>query len=326
MFSHPSLEAEHFPKPLIVVAGPTGSGKSSLALDLAEQNNGEILNCDSVQIYRGFDIGSAKLPAAQRRNIPHHLLDIAGPNDDFTAGDYSRAARKVLSEISRRAATPILCGGTGFYLRALLMGLSPAPPRHDRLRGRLTRIAQRRPSALHSLLKRWDEPAARRIHPNDLQKLIRALEMSVLEKTGASQVQSRPRDALQGYRVLKLGLHPARQQLYETLNRRSTELFANGLLQETEQLLTAGYPIEAKPMQSLGYRQAINVISGRQSLSDAITELQIKTRQYAKRQITWFRAEPDIHWLPGFGADPAVREEALRLTENFLQQHPSAPL
>ena len=306
-----------------MVVGPTGSGKSSLALDLAERNNGEIINCDSVQVYRGFDIGSAKLPPTQRRGIPHHLMDIAGPGDDFTAGDYARAAREVLSEISCRETIPILCGGTGFYLRALLMGLSPAPPRHDRLRERLTRIAHRRPSALHFLLSRLDEHTARRIHPNDLQKLIRALEMAWLEKTKTSQIQNRPRDTLRGYRVIKVGLHPERARLYEELNRRSAELFQNGIIQETEQLLAAGYGVHSKPMQSLGYRQTVKVISKQQSLAEAMAEYRIKTRQYAKRQITWFRAEPEVNWLKGFGTEPAVRAEALQIIKQFLTRNPT---
>ena len=227
-------------KPLLVILGPTGSGKSALALTLAQMFGGEIVNCDSVQLYKGFDIGSAKLPVSARRGIPHHLLDIAGVGDDFTAGDYSRAARKVLDGVTSRGKLPIVCGGSGLYLRALLAGLSPAPPRNEELRARLTKVAARRPSSLHYLLKCADARAAARIHPNDHQKLVRALEMVYLEGSAASQIQERARDQLTGYDVFKIGLSPDRQQLYCRLNARAAEMFANGLLEETRQLLALG--------------------------------------------------------------------------------------
>jgi tRNA dimethylallyltransferase len=300
-------------KPLLVIFGPTASGKSELALNLAEQLNGEIVNCDSVQIYRGFDIGSAKLAPVERRGIPHHLIDVAGPGDHFTAGDYSQRAREEVAAISSHGKLPIVCGGTGFYLRALLDGLSPAPPRSRRLRERLSHIARSRPRSLYRLLYRADPQTAARIHPNDLQKLIRAIEMAYLERTAASEIQSRPRAPLTGYEILKIGLNPDRKELYKHLDARSKEMFARGLVEETRSLLQKGYRPDSKPMQSLGYRQALAVLSGDETLESAIRLCQTKTRQYAKRQMTWFRSESNVHWLHGFGSNPEVVEEAVRL-------------
>jgi tRNA dimethylallyltransferase len=300
-------------KPLLVIFGPTASGKSELALHLAERFGGEIVNCDSVQIYRGFDIGSAKLPPAERQGIPHHMIDVADPGDHFTAGDYSRLARQILSTMSGRGRLPIVCGGTGFYLRALLDGLSPAPPRNHALRERLSRISRSRPGSLHRLLRRADPETAARIHPNDRQKLIRAIEMAYVERAATSAIQSRPRNPLTGYQILKIGLNPDRKELYKRLDARSKKMFERGLLEETRSLLQKGCEPDSKPMQSLGYRQALAALSGEETLESAIRLCQTKTRQYAKRQMTWFRAESNVHWLCGFGTDPEVIGDAIRL-------------
>src|SRR5579875_1699476 len=299
--------------PLIAVLGPTGAGKSELALTVAAALHGEILNCDSIQVYRGLDIGSAKLPASCRRGIPHYLLDILALDQELTAGAYSQLARQVLADLRARERLPIVVGGTGFYLRALLDGLSPAPGRYAPLRARLDALALRRPAALHRLLRLHDPAAALRIHPNDRQKLIRALELTLLAGRPATHVQSAPRDRLQGFAVLKLGLAPDRTALCERLNQRSAAMFQNGLLEETQRLLEAGFSPDAKPLQSLGYKQASQVLAGRLPLDHAILECQAKTRQYAKRQMTWFRHEPGVHWLRGFGADPSIQEQALTL-------------
>jgi tRNA dimethylallyltransferase len=305
-------------KPLIVILGPTGSGKSQLAIDTALAVNGEVVNYDSVQLYRGFNIGAAKVPLEERRGVAHHLLDVAGPERDFTAGDYALAARSVLANVSARGRVPVLCGGTGFYLRALLSGLSPAPPRDDRLRRRLEEIARRRPRSLYFLLSRFDSAAACHIHPNDRQKLIRAIEMAYVERRKLSDIQARPRTALTGYRALKIGLDPDRRLLYSALNARSEALFSHGLVEETSGLLAQGYSADSKPMQSLGYRQAVVVLRGSMSLEEAIEECRTRTRQYAKRQCTWFRAEPAVNWFKGFGADPGVRKRAIALVAQFL--------
>lgn len=295
---------------LIAVVGPTGSGKSALALRLAAWFHGEIVNCDSVQVYRGLDIGSAKTPQTARLGIPHHLVDVIDPSGELTAGDYARMAGEVLQEIGLRGALPVIAGGTGFYLRALLHGLSPAPRRDPALRDRLAKVAQRRPGALHRFLRRHDEAAAERIHPNDHQKLIRAIEL-------AGQI-TQPRQELAGFRVLKIGLKPPRGALYEKLNQRSRWMFEHGLLAETEGLLYSGVPASAKALATLGYRQAIAMLNQGWSLDAAIADCQLRTRHYAKRQITWFRAEPDVHWLAGFGEEDGVQQEAAALVRRFL--------
>jgi tRNA dimethylallyltransferase len=307
--------------PLLVVAGPTGSGKSSLSISLAERFDGEIINCDSIQVYRGLDIGSAKISVAERHGIPHHLLDIAHPQENVTAGSYARLAREALDDIRRRGRVPIVVGGTGLYLRALLEGLSPAPQRDEKLRARLRRIAERRPAHLHHLLKRRDPDAAERIHPNDHQKLIRAVELMALAGQPASATQKAPRNLLKGFRTLKLGLSPDRKLLYEHLNARALQMFAHGLVDETRKLLEQGVSPESKALQSLGYRQAIEVLSGNMSLDDAVRECQTKTRQYAKRQMTWFRREQGMDWLHGFGTEEHIRSTALELTEGFLRRN-----
>jgi tRNA dimethylallyltransferase len=303
--------------PLIVVAGPTGAGKSDLALALASKFRGEIVSCDSVQVYQGLDIGSAKTPLNARRGISHHLLDIAGPDIEVTAGDFQRLGRAVLGEIASRGHYAIVVGGTGLYLRALLDGLSEAPRRSETLRRRLDRIAQRRPTSLHRLLSHCDPFAASRIHAHDHQKLIRAIEIVALSGEAASAVQSRPRQALDGFRVLKVGLLPSRETLYERLNRRAEQMFAGGLLEETRRLLDSGYAADSKPLQSLGYKQALDVLSGRLSISEAVSECQLRTRQYAKRQLTWFRADSEILWLTGFGFEPHIQSAAASLVAQF---------
>lgn len=306
-------------KPLIVILGPTGSGKSQLSVDISLDIAGEVVNYDSVQLYRGFNIGAAKISPEERRGVAHHLLDAGGPERDFTAGEYAREAKSVLADLTARGVVPVLCGGTGFYLRALLEGLSPAPARDHRLRERLYKIAARRPGSLHFLLSRFDGAAARQIHPNDIQKLIRAIEMARLESKSPSDIQARPRAALTGYRVLKIGLDPDRQLLYQALNTRSEALFANGLLEETSALLAEGYSADSKPLQSLGYRQAVAVLNGTMPLDRAIHECCVQTRQYAKRQCTWFRVEQAVNWFKGFGGDPRVREQVKALVAQFLK-------
>jgi tRNA dimethylallyltransferase len=305
---------------LVVVLGPTGAGKSELGLALAEAFHGEIINCDSVQVYHGLQVGSAKLPVAARRGIPHHLIDILSPDQELTAAAYSRLAREAIAALRIKQKLPVVVGGTGFYLKALLDGLSPAPARDERLRARLGNVAARRPLALHRFLRSRDAEAAKRIHPNDHQKLIRAIELTLLTGRPATKTQSLPRDSLRGFDVLKLGLAPHRTLLYEHLNKRAAQMFENGLLTETKAVLDAGFSPTAKPLQSLGYKQALNVIANCMNIEEAIQECQTKTRQYAKRQITWFHREPDVNWLPGFGNEHAVQQQALEITDKFLRR------
>ena len=296
--------------PLVAIVGPTGAGKSKLALLLASAFAGEIVNYDSVQLYRGLDIGSAKIPPSERQSIPHHLLDVADPRDELTAGDFARLASQTLAQLTVRKTLPVFVGGTGFYLRSLLLGLSPAPPRNPDLRAALK---AKRPAALHRFLRRRDPEAFLRIHPNDQQKLIRAVELL------AFQGMPLPRNGLVGYSALKIGLCPDRTELHKRLNERSRLIFQQGLMEETRALLESGVPPEAKSLLSLGYRQAVRVLAGALSVEDAFREYQTKTRQYAKRQMTWFRAEPDVHWLDGFGDNQTVQDHALKLVREMLQ-------
>jgi tRNA dimethylallyltransferase len=300
---------------LPVIVGPTGSGKSDLALRIASELEGEIVNCDSLQVYRGFDIGTAKIPAAERRGVPHHLIDVIDPAQLFTAGDYARLAEAALREIAGRGRVPVLAGGTGFYLRALLDGLFPGPSRDETLRTRLERREARRAGCLHRILKRLDPEAAARIHPNDKNKTTRALEVRLIEGRSLTSLFERGRAPLTGFGPIKLCLNPPREHLYARLNTRASEMFDRGLMDEVRRLLAAGVARGVKPFESLGYKQALQVIDGSLTLEQALDATQLETRRYAKRQTTWFRKEPGMHWLPGFGDDARVQAEALAIVE-----------
>ena len=294
---------------LLVLVGPTASGKTGLALTLAEHLGGEIVSCDSVAVYRGMDIGSAKPTSAEQAQVPHHLIDVTTPATGYTAGDYGRAARAAVHSIAARGRTSIVAGGTGLYLRALLDGLSPMPARDEAIRDRLGAIAERRgPAALHRLLQRFDPAAAATIHPNDAPKLIRALEVSLLAHrpiTDAWQ-QQRP-EPLTGFRVVQFGLAPPRPELYERINARCASMFRNGLVDETRTLI-AQYGPDCRAFTALGYAQAAAVLRGDLTEAEALAATQQGHRNYSKRQGTWFRKDPRIHWLPTFGeaATPAI--------------------
>jgi tRNA dimethylallyltransferase len=302
---------------LVAVAGPTASGKSELALRIAAEAGGEIVNCDSLQVYRGFDIGTAKLAPAERRGIPHHLIDILAPGEIFTAGEFARRGRLEIAEIAGRGKLPILAGGTGFYLRTLIHGLAPGPQRDEALRERLARRERRRAGSLHRLLLRFDPASAARIHANDLPKTMRALEICLLSRQPASTVLAQERDALTGYRVLKIGLFPPRDELYRRIDSRTERMFHGGLMEEVERLLESGVPRDSKPFEALGYRQALQVLDGELSISQAIFHTAQLTRNYAKRQMTWFRREPEMSILNGFGDHDPVTVQALELVRGM---------
>ncbi|MGH9782017.1 MAG: tRNA (adenosine(37)-N6)-dimethylallyltransferase MiaA [Candidatus Acidiferrales bacterium] len=298
---------------LVVILGPTASGKSSLAIALAERLNGEVVACDSTQVYRYFDIGTGKVPAAERRGIPHHLLDSLEPDEVFTAGEYRRRATEVLDAICVRGKLPILTAGTGLYLRALLEGLADAPARSEELRARLRqRAARRGPAHLHGVLRRLDRDSASRIAPRDTQKAIRALEIRLLSGEPASALHQRGRAGLAGYQVIKIGLMPLRAALYQRIEQRVTAMLASGWLEEAKLLLNRGIAPTSKPFEFLGYAQLRDVLAGSMQLDQAIRLVQQATRQYAKRQLTWFRKEPGVHWIDGFGDNSSVVEEAFR--------------
>jgi tRNA dimethylallyltransferase len=304
--------------PLVAVIGPTGSGKSDLALRIAVEFHGEILNCDSLQIYRHFDIGTAKTPPSQRRGIRHHLIDIAEPDEVFTAGEFARRATDTLREISARNHLPVVAGGTGFYLRALLDGLFPGPARDDGLRARLAQRQARRPGSLHRLLRRFDPAAAARIHPNDVPKLIRALEVCLISRSSMTRMFAQGRRALQGYRTLKIGLSPDREALYERLDARCEAMFRGGLVDEVKRILAMEYSEQVKPFESHGYKQVLEMLRGELTEKEALFYAQRNTRRYAKRQVTWFRQERGVEWLRGFGQDDTVQKAAIDLVCTFL--------
>ena len=295
----------------VIILGPTGSGKTALSLALAQRFNGEIVSCDSVAVYRGMELGTAKPTVVERALVPHHLIDVANPDEPYTAGEYMRAARAALADINAGGKLPIVTGGTGLYLRALTAGLFAGPERRADLRSRLLESHLKRGKTwLHRLLTRLDPESAARIHANDTAKLIRAIEVCLTSKQPMSAVLAR--DPLAGFRLLRIGLNPPRKQLYDRLNQRCAEMFTAGLVDETSALLARYGPVKA--LDSLGYRQALQVIRGEADLPHAVAAAQQGHRNYAKRQLTWFRREPDVHWIERFGDE----SETLRATSELV--------
>jgi tRNA dimethylallyltransferase len=305
---------------LVVVVGPTAGGKTTLSLALAEHFDGEIINCDSVAMYREFEVGTAKPAAAERLRAPHHLLDFVAPTEYITAGQYARQARQVIEEIDSRGHLPIVAGGTGLYLRALLEGLFPGPQRSEKLRQRLReRHASRSSNYLHRLLHHLDGAAAEKIHAHDTPKLIRAIEICLASRRKMTELwQQQGRDPLLGFRILRIGLDPDRNALYERINQRAQNMFEHGLIQESETLLQK-YGDAARPLTSLGYRQAVEFLHGDLSREQALEAAQQAHRNYAKRQMTWFRREPEVTWLNGFGSDPQIQRVATDLVKASLR-------
>jgi len=309
-------EAERvFGDPLLVaIVGPTGSGKTALSLAVAECFGGEIVNCDSVAIYREFEIGTAKPSREERARAPHYLLDILDPEQQMTAGEYARLGREVLVGINARGKMPIVVGGTGFYLRALLEGLFEGPERSEELRARLRDIEQRRGAVyVHRILQRLDRAAADRIHANDVPKVIRAIEVCLQARQPMTELWQQGRDPLVGFRILRIGLNPERNALYTRINRRCEQMFEAGLLEETERLMKQ-YP-NAPALASLGYKQASQFLRGEINRKLALWAAQQGHRNYAKRQLTWFRREPEVRWLGGFGDERAIQEQAFGIIE-----------
>jgi tRNA dimethylallyltransferase len=302
---------------LVVVLGPTASGKSSLGIRFAEKLGGEILVCDSTQVYRHFDIGTAKVPAAEQRGIAHHLVDLCEPTEVFTAGDYRRCALKALDDLRARKILPILTAGTGLYLRALLEGLADAPQRSEEIRARLRQRAdQHCPEHLHRVLARLDPESAARISSPDTQKIIRAIELRLLTGKPMGEIHRSGRDALQGYEIIKIGLLPQRAALYARIHARTDAMLAAGWLEEVRTLVASGVPADAKPFQFIGYSQLREHLAGRVSEKDAVQQIQQATRRFAKRQLTWFRKEAGVHWLAGFGDAPEIFAAALALVKS----------
>jgi tRNA dimethylallyltransferase len=297
--------------PLVAVVGPTASGKSALGVWLAEQFRGEVLACDSTQLYRGFDIGTAKPGQAERRGIPHHLIDVLTAGEEAAAGGYRQMALAALEDLRRRGRLPILTVGTGLYLRALLEGLAEVPQRSEELRERLRASAEEHGAGyLHRLLKRLDPEAAGKIASGDSQKLIRAIEVCVLLRRPVSEVHRAGRTPLVGWRALKIGLMPPREALYKRIHTRTEAMLSQGWMEEVRGLMDCSMPENAKPFDFIGYRELREVLRGERKLEEARAAIQQTTRRYAKRQLTWFRKEAGVHWLSGFGDDPLVQKES----------------
>lgn len=301
-----------------MILGPTASGKTALSLSLAKAFEGEIVNCDSVAMYREFDIGTAKPSLAERVQAPHHLVDYIDPTREVTAGEYAREAREVLAAIKARGHLPIVVGGTGLYLRALLEGLFAGPQRSEELRERLrAKAADRGSEYLHRILTRLDAATAEKIHPNDAPKLIRAIEVCLASRQKMSELWDQGREPLTGFRVLRIGLDPERALLYERINARAASMFEHGLVKET-QTLWQKYGSTARPLGSLGYKQAAQLLRGELTREEAVSAAQQGHRNYAKRQMTWFRREPEVRWLRGFGDEEAVQSAAVELVGDSL--------
>ncbi len=303
---------------LVVLLGPTSSAKTALSLILAERFHGEIVNCDSVAMYREFEIGTAKPTQGERSRAPHYLFDFVEPAAYITAGEYSDRARKALQEIKSRGALPIVVGGTGLYLRALLEGLFPGPQRSEHLREKLRKRSESNGSPyLHRVLSRIDPASAAKIHANDAPKLIRAIEVCIASRQKMSELWEKGRDSLKGFRVLRVGLDPPRQELYDRINQRAERMFDAGLVDETRRLLEK-YGEAATPFSALGYRQVVQLIRGEIDYATAIQATQQAHRNYAKRQMTWFRREADVAWLNGFGDEARIQQEAIALVQGKI--------
>lgn len=304
---------------LLILVGPTGSGKSALSLFLARRSQGEVINCDSMQLYRGVDIGTGKLTLVEQGDIPHHLLDIVAPDEKFSVGDYVQKVRALLPEISRRNRLPILTGGTGLYLKALLHGLFEGPPRNEEIRRRLHRIADsQRLGRLHSWLDRVDPESGARIMPRDRLRIVRALEVYLLTGIPLSDHFKKAHRPLEGYSPLWIGLDPPRQELYRRIEERVGKMLAAGWVEEVQGLLAQGVRPDCQAFSALGYRRIVEYLERKISREQMVEQIQAATRQYAKRQWTWFRANTDVHWLAGFGDQEAIRSSAVDLIDAAL--------
>ena len=307
--------------PLVAIVGPTAAGKSALGVWLAEQLGGEVVACDSTQLYKGFDVGTAKPSLAERRGIPHHLIDVLTAGEDATAGGYRQLAIRVLEDLRRRGRIPVFTVGTGLYLRALLEGLADVPQRSEELRERLRASSDdHAPGHLHRILRRLDVEASCKIATGDQQKLIRAIEVCLLTKRPLSEVHRSGRIPLQGWRPVKIGLMPPREALYQRIHARTDAMLSSGWTDEVGVLLSSGLAENAKPFDFIGYRELRAVVRGRMKREEARSLIQQATRRYAKRQMTWFRREAAVHWCEGFGDDPQVQAKSLQQVNEFLQR------
>jgi tRNA dimethylallyltransferase len=306
--------------PVVAIVGPTAAGKSDLALFLAESFSGEIVNYDSIQIFRHLDIGSAKPSAEELARVPHHMINIREPTETYTAGDYQRDARRVLDEIKNRGKLPILVGGTGLYLRALTEGLFNGPRRSVYWRNRLEMLAERKGRGhIHRLLRRLDPVAAGRIAMRDKPKIIRALEVRLETGKALSQhLLERPRQPLTGFEMHFVGLNPPRAQLHRRIDDRVRKMLDAGLIEEVRGLLARGIPASSKPWEAIGYRHVITNLDSSSPRQETIRIIQRDTRRYAKRQMTWFRKQADITWFDGPGDTDEIKNKVYQFVKPFV--------
>jgi tRNA dimethylallyltransferase len=306
---------------LVAILGPTATGKSALALEIARRYSGEIINCDSTAVFRGFDIGTDKVSIPAQQGIAHHLVDIADPTEEYTAAQYARDAAHVIRDVHARGRLPIVAGGTGFYFRALTRGLFPGPGRNPVLRARLEQIAERRGLPwLHRMLRRVDPESAARIQPRDLKRMVRALEVFFLTGRPLTAHFAETVSPIVDVEVLAIAVRLPAGQIAERVARRVDEQFARGLLDEMRTLLARGIPEEARPFGGLVYRQALEHLHGIRDEPATRALITQENRRYARRQLIWFRKEPNLVWLDGPGESPATIAAAMRLIDRRLQE------
>jgi len=305
------------PRTVLAVLGPTASGKSALGLALAERYDGEIVNCDSTAVYHGFDIGTDKVPAGARRGIPHHLIDVVEPTEVYTAARFAREAAAAIRDIQARGRLPILVGGTGLYYRALTRGLFPGPGADAALRARLERVAARRgPERLHRMLARVDPASARRIMPRDRKRLVRALEVYLATGRPLTDHFSDTRSPIADCRVIAMALRLPAAVTAERVARRVDEQFARGVVEEVRALLARGVPPDARPFGGLVYRQVMEMLRGVRGEAETRELIVRENRRYARRQLIWFRKEPNLIWFDG----PGERDDTLQRVEAALEE------
>lgn len=319
----------HSEQPVFAIVGPTASGKSELGIELALRVRGEVINCDSVQIYREIEIATAKLKPEEMRGVPHHLLEYVEPTVDYTAADWVRDATAKIYEIEERGNTAILVGGTGFYLRALREPFFESPKTDEKLRERLKKLRERRGAEhLHKILRRVDAETSKKLFRRDFVRVQRALEVRFQTGKPLSAQQPNRAEPPEFAKRLKIfALNPPRAQLYERINRRAEQHFANGLIAEVERLRRAGISDESNALGAHGYRRAVEYLRGERSLESAVEQTKLDVRHYAKRQLTWFRRETGVVWLQGFGDEPAVRQKLFEIIEKekAASEKPPAP-
>jgi len=299
--------------PVVAIVGPTASGKSTLGIEVALQLNGEVINCDSVQVYKEIQIATAKVPLDERKGVPHHLIDFVSPDVNYTAGEWAREAAQKIEEIETRGRVPLLVGGTGFYLRALRQPFFASPPTDESLRRRLTQSREKHgPEHLHRLLNRLDPSAAQQLYPRDWPRVQRAIEVYLqTARSIVDQQPDRPEPHESSRRLRILALNPPRAELYQRINERTEAHFRAGLVDEVRDLLARGFSPTSNALGAHGYRRVVEYLQGRRDVDSAIEQTRLDVRHYAKRQLTWFRHEAGVEWFDGFGEENGILQSVL---------------